>query len=398
MRTLVIGDLHLYSSYRQDAPGKLTAASRDLARLLHMYLQDGPVEVVLSGDIYDLAASGSTPVEERLKQIAGYHEDLHEALREVCRRGGRVIFVPGNHDYELAFEPAQKWLEAHVPGARVQPWFYRVRNVAHIEHGAQWDPDNAHPHPLLPQGDPLGVMLTRELLHRLGDLRLLDLNDRTPVPMLWHCFVNYGLRTPGMVARYIVVGLKASRRARLPDSAERAEAAARLSTFMQSAGVDEQTVHGMLAQSPRPTHTNGDVLFKRMYLDRTLLGVTALFTALGALATSSPTVALAAVGAAAVVGLVFGMYKNIYRGRVQDLLQAAAHRLAAHARVSYVIFGHAHKEYDDAPYLNPGSFAFPQKRGMRAFVEIDGEQARLRYLQAGGALVPVEEKDKARAA
>ena len=391
MRTLVIGDLHLYASaFRKPdhhAARKLSAASRDLARLAASYAARGPIEIVLSGDVYDLAATGSSPVEQRLAKIAAHHEELHEALRDVCRRGGRVVFIPGNHDYELLNEAAQRWVETHIPGARVQPWFYRVRDVAHIEHGNQHDPDNAHPHPLLPDGDPLGILLTRQLLHRLGDLRLLELNDRTPVPMLLHCFWNYGLRTPGMVLRYVLVGLAATRRARLPDAAQRAEASARLDRFVKDAGLDRAAVQQLVDTSPRPTHTDGDVLFRRMYLDRTLLGAATLFATLAALLLGAPRVALGIFGVAAAIGAIFGMYKNVYRGRVQDLLQAKAHSLAGEAAVRHVVFGHAHKEYDDGAYLNPGSFAFPPKKGLRTFVEIDGDDARLMHMHAGEGVV-----------
>lgn len=394
MRTVIVGDLHLYAAEPKKAgtpaAEKLKDASRDLARLLLTYLQEGPVELVLSGDMYDLAASGFAPVTERLSVIAMHHSELHEAMRDVCRKGGRVIFVPGNHDYELMYEPAQQWIERFVPGAQVKHWFYRVGNVAHIEHGNQYDPDNAHPHPLLPQHDPLGIMVTRECIHRLGDLRLLELNDRTPLPLLAHCFAKYGWRTPGMVARYIYVGLKAARRAQLPDEGQRAEGEALLAAF--APGHDMAHLRAMLEVAPRPTHTDGEVLFRRMYLGRILLGVVALFAATLALALGSPKLALATLGGTALLGLLLGMYKNVYRGRVQDVLQAAAHEVAKRTQVKHVVFGHAHKEYDDGAYLNPGSFAFPHSRGLRTYIEIDGDQVQIRYMQAGGDILPQAEK------
>src|SRR5262245_39988457 len=114
MRTIVLGDLHLHH-------GDEVEASRDFLRLVDTLLAQGPLDVVLSGDIYDLAMAGDAPIADRLARIVHDQPSFHQALQQVLRSGGEVALLPGNHDYELLLEPNA--FAALVPGARVQPWY-----------------------------------------------------------------------------------------------------------------------------------------------------------------------------------------------------------------------------------------------------------------------------------
>ncbi len=382
MKGLCASDFHLHAC-RRDGNDAGLAAGRDFARLIDGYLAEGPVELVLCGDVYDLAIGGSAPVALRLQAIAETHVEFHAALTRVIAAGGRVIFVPGNHDYELASAEAQEWFDGAVPGARIEPWFWRLNGV-HIEHGSQYDPDNAHPHPLLCHGDPLGIMLTRQIMHRLGDLALLDLNDRTPLVMLMHCFINYGLKTPGLVLRYCWLGLRGCLKP-LPmphDFGVRARLAEQ--DFAERHKLSRDEVRALAAMTEPPTHLAPPRLARRMYLDRMAFATLGICTAL---ALGNALVLLAFVA----LGGVLGMYKNLYKGKVQDRLREAARRIARHGEAMQVIFGHAHAEHDDGTYLNAGSFTFPADRKRRAFIEIDLRSAHLMHMEMGGAVLAADQ-------
>jgi UDP-2,3-diacylglucosamine pyrophosphatase LpxH len=385
VKGIVASDFHLHASARDPNAAGLRSA-RDFAHLIDSSLKDGPIELVLCGDIYDLAIAGFAPVGERLRAIAETHLEFHEALRRVMEQGGRVIMVPGNHDYELDSTEARKWLEDAVPGARIEPWFWRVHG-AHLEHGSQYDPDNSHPHPLRPEGDPLGILLTRQILHRLGDLKLLHLNDQTPLVLLAHCFVKYGWRTPGLVLRYWYTGLRSwhglRKRAKMDTRFEAEEAKAKEARFAQARDLPRDEVHALAMMGCAPTHLDEKRLIKRMYLDRMAYGAAAM---LATLLTHSVWV----LGGFVLGALMLGMYKNLYKGKVNDNLRTAAHRIARHGGAMQVVFGHAHKEHDDGTYLNAGSFAFPDDRSRRAFIEIDLRGARLRHMAVGGDILPAD--------
>jgi predicted phosphodiesterase len=364
MRLLVLGDIHLHD-------GSDRAASDDFAALVERTLEEGPFRLVLSGDVYDLAVAGSAPLRERLEAIDAWHPRFHEALCRVCRAGGDVVFVPGNHDAEMVEPEGRAFFESRVPGARVSTWFHREPGVAHVEHGHQYDPDNAQPHPLASLGDPLGVLLTRTLLARLGDLRLLRVAHATPIPIVVQCFIGYGLRTPGLIALYAWIGMRTVLRGDRGFAAARAAGRDRARQLADERGLPAVELHDLAALSARSVLENRLAAFRRMYLDRLFASIA---VALGGLAavfgllklTSAAEIALAAVA----VVLVTVLSPNRYVGLVQERLRTAAHRIAATAGAPRVIFGHAHQVHDDGTYLNTGSFGMPPRGVPRSWVMV----------------------------
>ncbi|MBI2894654.1 MAG: metallophosphoesterase [Deltaproteobacteria bacterium] len=380
MRLLVLGDLHLH------AGPEGAGVSRDIAVLIDRYAGDasGPPRLVLAGDVYDLAVAGTGPLAGRLADIDARHAAFHDALARLCRSGGDVVLVPGNHDAEMLGEEGRSWVEARVPGARVSPWFFREGKLVHVEHGSQYDPDNAHPHPLVPAGDPLGVMLTRGILSRLGDLRLVPLSDRTPIPVLLRCFVNYGLRTPGMVARYVCLGLGAVVRGPKGHAGARATGARRVAEAARERGLDASGLSALARLSARPTSANRALLFRRLYLDRLLASAAIACVAVLVLAGAIPFApSTLFVGAALLAGLA-ALLPNRYRGHRTERLRQAAHEVARTTGVRYVVFGHAHEPSDDGTYLNVGPFGMPARGAPRTYVEIAGGMAQSRQMMPGG--------------
>jgi len=80
----------------------------------------------------------------------------------VLAAGHEVIVLPGNHDLELQWEPVQEELRRAVAGCvesrgasrdalgrlRFEPWFFHEPGRIWIEHGCQYDPENAFRFPL----------------------------------------------------------------------------------------------------------------------------------------------------------------------------------------------------------------------------------------------------------
>jgi UDP-2,3-diacylglucosamine pyrophosphatase LpxH len=378
MRLVVLGDVHLHA-------GTDDGVSRDLAAVVDRYAAAGPTRLVLSGDIYDLAVAGSGPLLERLAAIDDRHAVFHDALARLCAAGGHVVLVPGNHDAEMLSAEGRTFFENRVPGGRVSPWFHREGDLVHVEHGNQYDPDNAHPHPLAPEGDPLGVLLTRRLLSRLGDLRLIPLSDRTPIPVLVHSFVGYGLRTPGMLARYVWLGLRTILRGSRGMAEARARGQERLRTVARQTRLDPAELGRLAGLSTRTTLESRGRLFRRLYLDR-LLASAAM--AIATLLVLTHTVRLASGGMAGSFALgalaLAAVLPNRYRGRVAERLRDAAHRIAAESGVRYVVLGHVHQTVDDGVYLNTGSFGLPPRGQGRSYVEIASGGARHRTMLPGG--------------
>lgn len=380
MRLLVLGDIHLHA-------GSDRSVSEDFAALLDRSLADaGPFRLVLSGDVYDLAVAGAAPLAERLAAIDAWHPRFHDALARLCRAGGEVILLPGNHDAEMAEPAGRAYFEERVPGGRVSAWFHREPGVAHVEHGHQYDPDNAHPHPLASLGDPLGVLLTRRVLSRLGDLRLLRVAHATPIPILIQCFIGYGLRTPGLVALYAWIGVRTMLRGARGFAEARATGAARAVALAAERALPPAELAHLASLSARSVLENRPATFRRLYLDRLFASIA---MALGGIAAALGLVRLSSAGAiACAAGAVIAatiLSPNRYVGLVHERLRAAAHRIAATTGAPHVVFGHAHQLHDDGTYLNTGSFGMPAKGAPRTWVELDGAIARHGAMAPGAA-------------
>ncbi|MEW6442754.1 MAG: metallophosphoesterase [bacterium] len=187
--TVVLSDLHLADAERPP-PGKplwKRFKSPDLFvdssfRKLLEHLQaamEGPIELVLNGDIFDFDSVLALPerpefpvswlerrrglkAEEpksrfKIRRILQDHPAFVEALREFLLRGHRVIFVAGNHDIELMWTGVQRDIvqtldlpEELRENVRFVEWFYISNQDTLIEHGNQYDAYSACANPLYP--------------------------------------------------------------------------------------------------------------------------------------------------------------------------------------------------------------------------------------------------------
>lgn len=155
---LVVSDLHAGVQGESD---DLRASGQSYAALLHSY-GDGRSQLVLAGDVFDLAEAEvlqrESSAKEHVQRIAENHQDLFGFFADWVRRGNDLVFIPGNHDAALAVAEvrAQVVLEIakRMPGTACRedprsilshtyfvPAVYRVGPVL-VTHGHQADVAN----------------------------------------------------------------------------------------------------------------------------------------------------------------------------------------------------------------------------------------------------------------
>ncbi len=363
-RILVVSDLHLHA-------GSDPAVADDLVRLLDA----SPANLlVLNGEMFDLdrvtgekgAGIGSGKAAARVARILDEFPGLIEGLRGWLDRGGRIVWLPGNHDAEICLPAVRRELRRRLGPAgdrlRFEDDAY-TENGVHIEHGHQHDPDNRF-HPTTAKAVsrerlsalPLGCLTTRFLLCRLPTYENHADNHKGPLAVLLRVLRNHRWATPWMVLLYFSAGVRT-------------------------------TFHALLARrrqdAPPDSSMSGPLgIIRRMYLDRVALAF-ALATLLLLCFVLGPNLAVLGAGAPlAAILLVPPARRQQYRFRDRLGCQmAAGERIRRGARV--VIMGHTHhhegKSDGKGVYLNPGAFSNPTSAG-RPYAVVEGSTARLDYL------------------
>ncbi|BBL78775.1 hypothetical protein RxyAA322_06290 [Rubrobacter xylanophilus] len=159
-----------------ESPERLESLFMELAG------REGPVELVLAGDFFDFLQIGAVPEgKDRAALTVGRPEyaGMFAALRRLREgEGKRVVYLPGNHDAEVWWNPAVRrtlreeglvdefafsYLAAMDPGDG-------RRRVVYCEHGNQLDPANA----VGDYGDrldtPLGHHVVTDFTRRLAPI------------------------------------------------------------------------------------------------------------------------------------------------------------------------------------------------------------------------------------
>ncbi len=220
MHTVVISDLHLSEAHEPEERRPLWMAYKrrehfideDFAAFLEHVVDesDGPVELVLNGDIFDFDNVTQLPDDERaaeaggrvdwlaklrglgseewmsafkMERIIADHPVWFSALREFIAAGHRAVFVIGNHDLELGWPSVKKLVRAAL---EVEPtdervafcaWFYLSESDAYITHGHLYDPNCAGTDPIDPVIEvhgrprmriPFGDLAGRYMLNGMG--------------------------------------------------------------------------------------------------------------------------------------------------------------------------------------------------------------------------------------
>jgi UDP-2,3-diacylglucosamine pyrophosphatase LpxH len=183
-----ISDTHIGGAAGSDifeSAAELTALLQDLHR------HQGPVELVLAGDFFDLlrmgdAGDGGDRVAETLTRPA--YQELFAALRTFARAPGhRVVYLVGNHDAEAWWNPqVQRALgQAGLVDAFALSYSASFESLPgqliYCEHGNQFDPTNAIADYANPLDTPVGAHVVTELVRPIGSgaavTHRLDLRD-----------------------------------------------------------------------------------------------------------------------------------------------------------------------------------------------------------------------------
>jgi UDP-2,3-diacylglucosamine pyrophosphatase LpxH len=155
-----------------DSAPELTALLEDLSR------HDGPVELVLVGDFLDLlrmdaGRGGGDRVAETIARPE-YRELFASLRRFAAAPGHRVVYVVGNHDAELWWNPevrrtlhqaglVQAFALSYAASFASQPG-----RLVYCEHGNQFDPANTLVDYANPLDTPVGAHVVTELVRPIG--------------------------------------------------------------------------------------------------------------------------------------------------------------------------------------------------------------------------------------
>ncbi|HOX46507.1 MAG TPA: metallophosphoesterase [Myxococcota bacterium] len=241
-RYLIVSDLHLFDP--EDHPDGWMAHKssrytfdREFAELLADFggrAGDGDEQVlVLNGDVLDFDLVTAVPAEPpwpvsrserkrglrstavksawKAERILAAHPGFVQALAGALARGWRVVYVLGNHDRELHFEPVRAVLcqalraaaggELDLARLQFEPWFYYQPGEVYVEHGEQYDYYSSFKNPLCPTVEgregpmlalPMGNLSNRYLMTQMGFFNpfaadfILDLFS-----YFWHWLTKY---------------------------------------------------------------------------------------------------------------------------------------------------------------------------------------------------------------
>ena len=220
---LIVSDLHTTDVEDHDDGWKRHKSSKfvfdaEFDQLVRWFTKrandENELTLILNGDIFDFdlvtavpdnpsfpvsrserkAGLRPTPAKSvwKLRRMIEHHPKLMGALARFLAAGHKVVYVIGNHDQELQFQPVREVFHEAIgksadhqglaldDDARIQfePWFYYVPNEIYAEHGQQYDAYSSFRHVLAPVVEtrdgtgeialPMGNLSCRELINRLG--------------------------------------------------------------------------------------------------------------------------------------------------------------------------------------------------------------------------------------
>jgi hypothetical protein len=181
-----LSDTHIGGAAGSDifeSAAELTQLLEDLGR------HRGPVELVLAGDFLDvLRMEGADGDRVAVTITRPDYRELFAALRAFAQGPGhRVVYVVGNHDTELWWNPATQRLlrEAglvDVFGLSYAASFQSLpEQLVYCEHGNQFDPANTVADYANPLDSPVGAHVVTELVRPIGSgiavTRSIDLRE-----------------------------------------------------------------------------------------------------------------------------------------------------------------------------------------------------------------------------
>jgi UDP-2,3-diacylglucosamine pyrophosphatase LpxH/uncharacterized membrane protein len=432
-----------------------------------------PFALVLNGDVLDLlriepdpVPGGASGLERRFgppvtpavaarmtADILRGHAAFADALAIVLAAGQEVVFLPGNHDLELQWEPVQEEVRGAVAGRldarrvprsalerlRFEPWFLHEPGRIWIEHGCQYDPENAFRFPLRrrlaasPQAVtvaerdmPLGNFFQKYLYNAFGSITFIVPSSRANYRYFRFLLAN----RPSLIVsvarsqgRFLVQLLR--RLARAPAVAWQRDAeqshAAELAELAQRSGLGQRlhdvdalrfvgadaarAASGLFRQALKLAAGISIVTLAAMLVwASTWRAVDTLMVGFGwkTLLTLALYLVFGAVGLAALVAAAL----RVPSDEPPRPLATAAERIADVVGVPLVVFGHTHEE-TVSPLHGPGAGGWyfntgtwiavfthdilvPRERVQYTFLRVQGHEGELLQWSPGrGRPAPV---------
>jgi UDP-2,3-diacylglucosamine pyrophosphatase LpxH len=423
-----------------------------------------PLALVLNGDVFDLLriepepAPGANALEQRfgplptpmvaarmVADVLAGHPVFVEALADVLAAGHEVVLVAGNHDLETQWPPVQAEIRRALGDAlsrrgaaealarlRFEPWFVYEPGRIWIEHGCQYDPENAFRFPLrsklagssvvgqVAERDlPLGNFFQRYLYNAFGSITFIVPSSRANYRYFRYLLANqprlllWVARSQGSFLLQLVKRLsrapdsawqrvaEVAHRAELEELADRSGLGEKLRQVdeMKYRGADAaQTASGMIRSAVRLA--TGAVMAAVL----ALLLLTASSHAIEALKVSFGWKALLSLllylsfGAVGLLALVAAAVRLPRDDPPREQREAAA-RIAALVDVPIVTFGHSHDEVVSTIarpggrgwYFNTGTWLavfthdvlVPRNRVQYTFLRVRGHDADLMQWSPG---------------
>lgn len=385
---------------------------------------------------------------EIISQILVGHPVFVQALAQVLAAGHAVVFLPGNHDIEMQWPQVQDAVRQAIGKAlhdratdedsseairrlEFRQWYYHEEGRVWIEHGCQYDSENAFQFflrkDLAERGDavhksevdlPLGTFFQKYLYNQFGNITFLVPNSRSQFRYFRWLLIN----RPRLLARVGTVHLpffwQVLRRITAGGSktSELRECHnAELQRMVDSDPLGEKIRE---VESYKRIELNAAMLAKRAVvraakvLSYILLGAV-LTTGLWTLGAQSIGTASFNVGFKALLflGLNFSFLLVTLVTMTYFLLRPSAFgpdpwlghsatKIAQLLPVSVVTFGHTHDEdvtalslSDDAWYYNTGTWIavftsdslLPRERVQYTFLRIVGHKGKLMHWSPGRA-------------
>lgn len=207
-----------------------------------------PIRLILNGDVFDLLrveadvvpdVTGKTRrfgpthtpaiAAEIVRQILAGHPRFVDGLAKLLEAGHEIFFLPGNHDLETQWEPVrdvvrqalfvaihsrrgQEVAEHALAKIHFLNWFYFEPGRVWVEHGCQYDPENAFRYLLrgklydaetsIHQAEydlPLGNFFQRYLFNAFGSITFIVPSARANLRYFRWLILN----EPGLLLRVI---------------------------------------------------------------------------------------------------------------------------------------------------------------------------------------------------
>ncbi len=433
------------------------------------------LKVIMNGDVFDLlridaedADRGKLPRERRygptltpavaartLQAILAGHPAFAEGLAILVSAGHDVIFLPGNHDIEMQWAPVQAQVRdavmkvVHAQGGDAavsaaqphlifKPWFHHEPGRIWIEHGCQYDPENAFRYPLrqglvdrpdevfhAEQDMPFGNFIQRYLYNAFGNITFIVPSTRANARYVKWLLLNEPRLLLHVVASHVPFALQFLRRMARAGVSQRHELVEVHEKEMVQLAAESGLGDKLLAIGELKhvgadvVRAAGEIIRQTVRLTVASIAVTVLGAALWAVGTQAINELKLGMAPKALLSVIFNFFAvaivlggglywllRVPKGEEPRPLRRAARKIAALLDVPLVTFGHTHDEVIsrvDRPggrgwYFNTGTWIavfthdvlLPRDRVQFTFLRVRGTKGELLHWSPGrGEPMPV---------